>query len=363
MDMSKRSVIVLVLVFTLPMFAVNGNMLALNASAADACSGDIEPINWNQTIGRSALVPHYNYYKGWFGYDYYEDEKGRDHNRPSYEQETLREKTALNPEEEWMYVEYDRGTRLAPLTSNYHTTMLVGNDSVGALRVNLSSQHRTTVCISVQSLNQTDDDYSVDVYLLTTSEYNRYTELYYSSHTEDSFYNDLSEVLSDISPEWRSFDFTGWRSYRDAHQYESIQEINFALNLDGPESYTPIFGGEQWQDFYIVIDTWDNNHDRDAVAPDVVTAADVTLITTERSFILPNYTVAIIFLLMIVGMVIFPFILNSRYMKAGLEVNQTEQESGLVPSLETQPEISREVNSTDGSLKDYPEIMNEDTGD
>lgn len=51
MDMSKRSVIVLVLVFTLPMFAVNGNMLAVNASAADACSGDIEPINWNQTIG------------------------------------------------------------------------------------------------------------------------------------------------------------------------------------------------------------------------------------------------------------------------------------------------------------------------
>ena len=187
--------------------------------------------------------------------------------------------------------------------------------------------------------------------------------MYYSSHTEDSFYNDLSEVLSDISPEWRSFDFTGWRSYRDAHQYESIQEINFALNLDGPESYTPIFGGEQWQDFYIVIDTWDNNHDRDAVAPDVVTAADVTLITTERSFILPNYTVAIIFLMMIVGMVIFPFILNSRYMKAGLEVNQTEQESGLVPSLETQPEISREVNSIDGSLKDYPEIMNEDSGD
>ena len=126
--------------------------------------------------------------------------------------------------------------------------------------------------------------------------------------------------------------------YRDAHQYEGVTQINFALNLDGPESYTPIFGEERWQDFYIIIDTWDNNHDNDAGAPGVVTAADVTIITTERSFVLPNFTVAIIFLGMMIGLVILPFILNARYMNAGLDVT-SDGETGLVPSLEVAPEL------------------------
>ena len=41
------------------------------------------------------------------------------------------------------------------------------------------------ICVTVQALNETDD-YSVDVYE-TTSEYQRYTELYYSSPLQNSF--------------------------------------------------------------------------------------------------------------------------------------------------------------------------------
>ncbi|GIR33854.1 MAG: hypothetical protein CM15mP47_0800 [Methanobacteriota archaeon] len=150
-----------------------------------------------------------------------------------------------------MYEDWDRDTRLQPLTGNYHSTMLVVNDSIGALKSKSFRKLPDDVCVTVQALNETDDDYSVDVYLMTTSEYQRYTELYYSSHSQNSFYDEISEALSDISPEWRGIDFTGWRSYRDAHQYESVNQINFALNLDGPESYKPIFGDERWQDFYI----------------------------------------------------------------------------------------------------------------
>ncbi len=367
--MSRKLVIILVLIFTLPMIGISNNPIVANASAADSCSGDIDPISWNVTVGRSALVPHHNYYSGYFGFgDYYDDDKGdrgRDHENSDNDWffEETREKTELNPEEEWMYVAWDRDSRLDRLTYNHHSTMLVGNDSIGALRVNLSEQHRTTICITVQALNETNDDYSVDVYLMTTSEYQRYTELYYSYHSEQSFYGDVSEALSDISPEWRSLDFTGWRSYRDAHQYESVNQINFALNLDGPESYTPLFGEERWQDFYIVIDTWDNNHDNDAPAPGVVTAADVTIITTERSFILPNYTVAIIFLMMIVGMVIFPFILNARYMKAGLDVSNGPAEPGLVPSLEVGAELPEYGQEEALEGKNYPDISQDNTGD
>ncbi len=356
--MSKKTVVALILIFTLPALGLSSNPIVSNASAADACSGDIEPIIWNQSVGRSALVPHYNYYNGYFGFDdYYDDDsRGRDH-ESDWIYEPPREKTELNPEESWMYQDWDRTSRLTPLTESYHSTMLVGNDSIGALRVNLSADYRTTVCVTVQALNATSDDYSVDVYLLTTSEYQRYTELYYSSHSSNSFYSEISDALSDISPEWRGIDFTGWRSYRDAHQYEDITEINFALNLDGPESYTPIFGDERWQDFYIVIDTWDNNHDSDATAPGVVTAADVTIITTERSFILPNFTVAIIFLVIMLGMIIFPFILNARYMKAGLDVPADGDQPGLVPSLEVSAELTSHHDQPQPvSQKDYPDI-------
>ncbi|MDC3070269.1 hypothetical protein OA314_00860 [bacterium] len=347
----------MILIFTLPMLGTNSLPIARNAAAADACSGNIEPILWNQTVGRSALVPHHNYYSGYFGFgDYYDDDrKGRDHEN-DWIYEDIRLPTELNPEEDWMYEDWDRDTRLQPLTANYHSTMLVGNDSIGALRVNLSEDYRTTICITVQALNETDDDYSIDVYLMTTSEYQRYTELYYSSHSQNSFYDEISEALSDISPEWRGIDFTGWRSYRDAHQYESVNQINFALNLDGPESYKPIFGDERWQDFYIIIDTWDNNHDNDAVAPGVVTAADVTIITTERTFVLPNFTVAIIFLMMMIGMIVLPFILNARYMKSGLEIPVGDTEPGLVPSLEVAPEIAMQSNNKISSDKNFPEI-------
>ena len=356
--MGRKLVIFLILTFMLPIFSINGNSFAEIASASDSCSGDIEPISWNQTVGRSALVPHYNYYSGYFGFgDFDDDQKGRSH-KSELVYEPPREKTELNPEEEWMYEDWDRDTRLQPLTTNHHSIMLVGNDSIGALRVNLSEQHRTTICVTVQALNETSNDYSVDVYLMTTSEFQRYTELYYSSHSSNNFYEEISEALSDISPEWRGIDFTGWRTYRDAHQYESVNEINFALNLDGPESYTPIFGGERWQDFYIIIDTWDNNHDNDAAPPGVVTAAEVTIITTERSLILPNFTVAIIFLMMIIGMVIFPFILNARYMKAGLDPEADQTGNGLVPSLEIPAELSDHTENQNTHDKQYPEINN-----
>ena len=124
-----------------------------------------------------------------------------------------------------------------------------------------------------------------------------------------------------------------------------------------------MFGSERWQDFYIVIDTWDNNHDNDAPAPGVVTAADVTIITTERSFILPNYTVAIIFLMMIIGMVILPFVLNARYMKAGLDVSNSTSEPGLIPSLEVAAELPEHSQDGNSLEKNYPDVLEKNIGD
>jgi hypothetical protein len=173
-----------------------------------------------------------------------------------------------------------------------------------------------------------------DVYLLTTAEYNSYKDSYECGQEMSwwCYEGDLEESLSDIPPEWRSWNPLGWKSYRDSHEYEQVSSVNFALNLDKAEVYTPLWGGADWQDFYLVIDAWDNIHDADADAPGVTVAADVTIITTTRSLVLPPFTVALTFMVIILAGLVAPFILNAKYMRAGLAPEDATE--GLVPSLE-----------------------------
>ncbi|MAE79145.1 MAG: hypothetical protein CL967_05185 [Euryarchaeota archaeon] len=325
------------LTLLLPMFMLAfTSPLSMNAQAADACSGDTTPVQWNQTAQRLSLVPFYN--GMWWGSDFYEDmyyeEEGKGSNSRTGDAVEPAYNPALSPEESWMYESYFL-PRLDPLEENHFTSMLIGNDSVGALRVNLSENYRTTICITLQDteLNPVDGD----VYLFTTQEYENYVQSYHASHDQNWWYGEeVDETLSDIPPEWRSFNFLGWKSYRDSHEYEKTSEVNFALNLDGPEVYTSLFSGADWQDFYIVIDTWDNVHDFDAESPNAIVAADVTIITTERSLILPPFTVALVFFAVFLTTLIIPFVLNAKYMKAGLSVVMPVE--SIVPSLDTQPD-------------------------
>ena len=325
------------LTLLLPMFMLAfTSPLSMNAQAADACSGDTTPVQWNQTAQRLSLVPFYN--GMWWGSDFYEDmyyeDEGKDSNSRTSDAVEPSYNPALSPEESWMYESYFL-PRLDPLEENHFTSMLIGNDSVGALRVNLSENYRTTICITLQDteLNPVDGD----VYLFTTQEYENYVQSYHASHDQNWWYGEeVDETLSDIPPEWRSFNFLGWKSYRDSHEYEKTSEVNFALNLDGPEVYTSLFSGADWQDFYIVIDTWDNVHDFDAESPNAIVAADVTIITTERSLILPPFTVALVFFAVFLTTLIIPFVLNAKYMKAGLSVEMPAE--SIVPSLDTQPD-------------------------
>ncbi|MDG1550644.1 MAG: hypothetical protein P8Q95_02865 [Candidatus Poseidoniaceae archaeon] len=341
--MKSRFVLFVLLILLSPLFSSSDSSFSVseNASAADACKGDLQPVRWNETVQRIAMVPHHDPYNDWWGF--FEDDGGRNKgkNRDSNNdgEQEVEVDMSLSPEPEWMYDSpWNWDQTLEPLVTNHHSTLLVGNDSAGAIKVNLSANHRTTVCITLQDLDQSSDsNINADIYLLTSNEFSKYEESYYSSHS-NGWYSDAEESLSDIPPEWRSFNFLGWKTYRDAHQYEGIDSVNFALSLDGPEVFSGIFGDADWQDFYIVIDTWDNVHDNDAQPPDAIIAADVTLITTERTLILPNFTVSLVFLVLIIGLAISPFIINARYMRAGLESEQSS--TGVVPSLNTAPEIT-----------------------
>ena len=327
--MRAKLVSIFVLVLLLPLVPSSLDPLPA-VEAASNCGGEIPSVRWNETVSRVAITPST---ANW----YYSNDWDMDQNNrrgdgfeesppaPDISQET----SAEEPEELWMR-NNDFWT-LEPLEDNVRATMLVGNNSVGAYVVNLSASHRSTICVSLQGLN--NGNYSAvkgDVYLLTSTEWDRYTSTYYQSMDGNDWWENS---LADLPPEWRSFDVLGWDTFRDAHQYESIDEVTFSISLDGPEVYSNLWGDSQWEQFYIVVDTWDNDHSNDAPPPSMVTVADVTIIVEERGTVLPNWTVSLTCMSTMIAVLITPFVMNRKYMGAGLEVNHAGDTAKLMPSL------------------------------
>ena len=91
------------------------------------------------------------------------------------------------------------------------------------------------------------------------------------------------------------------------------------MSLDGPEVYTSLFDSDEWEDFYLVVDTWDNTNDADAVEADAVVYADVTVIAEQRSVLFPSWTVPLFLFGLMLGGLLAPVLLNKRYMEAGIQ--------------------------------------------
>ena len=337
--MLQRRAVVLLSIFLLPLFGVGITTPVGTASAAiDDCKGELSQIVENETISRHAEVPNNNNW--WFLEDYEEDGPGKRQSKKQSDEGTYPFDPALSPEEEWMYQNYHSPSPVKTLTTDIATTMQIGNDSVGALRVNLSSEHRTTICVEIQGIvGNTTVPAKADVYLMTTSQYENYEWSYNRMHGDrferwferESISED--EFISEVPPEWAAFDVTGWKTYRDVHAYENTDSVVMSITMDGPEVYSSLFSDMTYQEFFIVVDAWDNSRRGDAGVQNKILVADVAISTVERSVVLPNWTVSIAFFVFFAGIVLTPVIINRRYMDAGLDP-QAEAEKKLMPSLQ-----------------------------
>ena len=337
--MLQRRAVVLLSIFLLPLFGVGITTPVGTASAAiDDCKGELSQIVENETISRHAEVPNNNNW--WFVEDYEEDGPEKRQSKRQSDEGTYPFDPALSPEEEWMYQNYHSPSPVKTLTTNIATTMQIGNDSVGALRVNLSSEHRTTICVEIQGIvGNTTVPAKADVYLMTTSQYENYEWSYNRMHGDrferwferESISED--EFISEVPPEWAAFDVTGWKTYRDVHAYENTDSVVMSITMDGPEVYSSLFSDMTYQEFFIVVDAWDNSRRGDAGVQNKILVADVAISTVERSVVLPNWTVSIAFFVFFAGIVLTPVIINRRYMDAGLDP-QAEAEKKLMPSLQ-----------------------------
>lgn len=319
--------------------------LSPNASAANQeCEGDVQSTSWNETFAKHSLVPHYQ--GEWFFDGRGFDGRGAVVVEEDMETEGVSTNVDLNvnPEERWMYAN-PYSAPLDTLTSNHFIQTVVGNDSAGAIRFNLSSTHRTTFCVSLLSNNMSSTTNLVgDVYLMTSSEFQKYQTSYWMEHDSHLYSYDRRDFDDEPSPpEWQNFDITSWKSFRDVHEYENVRETVFSVNLDAPEVYSSIFGETIWDEFYLVIDGWDNSHTDDGQALGEPVYADITILTNPRSFVLPNWTVALVFFIFCASLIAVPIILNQRYMKAGLQERQDET---FVPTVTKQyPEQYNQQNT------------------
>ena len=172
------------------------------------------------------------------------------------------------------------------------------------------------------------------------------------SETED----ELGEVkdwssddqLGEIPPEWRSFTVAGWTSFRDSHDYENVKQTSFSVILDTPEISTSLFGSTETQYFHLVIDNTNNSRDNDAVPVDTI-AAYISIVSDERTTILPPWTVSLVCCALSIGLFAVPVILNKKYMSYGVSLvgKSTQIEKQLVPTMEqNQQSISTQEEST-----------------
>lgn len=323
----------LLLILLLPIIFTQGGISG-NVSANSNCQADTTAVQWNETLQRLAITPMshsgYNYFDDW---GYYEDEYYNEYNDEDEYNESL------HPEESWMYNRYGFSPALDTLSEPHYTTMQIGNDSAGVLKMNLSKDYRYVMCVSLQKLsNNQTSDVNADVYLFTSAEYDKYEQAYRQLHTDEYWWEDLDESISDIPPEWRRYNPLGWSTFRDAHQYEDVSSTTVTVSLDKDPVSNTLFNGRQWQEFYLVVDNWDNGHEGDAGESNSILVADVTFVPVERSFVIPPSTVSLVFLGTFVGIIILPFILNKRYMSSGLESDHVESD-GIMPSLKQEPEI------------------------
>jgi hypothetical protein len=326
--MRIRLAIFLALVFMTPMVTPTELSPIREASAESNCDGgDFVTPNWNKTVERHAKVPDLKDFEN----DYAKNKRNRDRDNDDDDQEDNEEIIYDGPEEDWMSFGFDN--ELSLLRDDFQTTMLIGNDAVGTLTVNLDHERRTTICVTIESENNSYDP-SADVYLMTDTQYDRYTAAYDVEHGAWGGRSYEAE-LSEISPEWRSFNIAGWQTFRDSHQYENIKEVSFSVSLDGPEISSGLFGGDSKQYFNIVIDNTNNSHSGDAL-PETTIAAYVSVVSEERSTILPNWTVSLVCCGLMIATMVIPILMNKRYMEAGLSLTSENQQldKGLVPSLE-----------------------------
>jgi len=311
MPTTRKVAISLLLIFFMPL--VSSNFLIPNeifppVSAASCNSTNRDPIWGLEASNISLQGDMYYYYEGGKG-EYIEDTDDEDFGK--------QQGPSLSNEE-----------ALGTLTQDddFSTSQVMANDSVSGLRLNLTTGQKYTFCVTAQHLNNGTilGNSNVDVYLLTSQDWEIYERDYSQRNSE------WREWQEDVPIEWQSYMSSFyWKPYRDVHEYTENSNFEFSVALDQPLVTNSIWDeyGSTWDEFYLIVDGWDNIYD-DAKAPGHEVQVDIQVMIEER-YALPNWTVSLTCCGLFLSIAAIPAILHVRYQKAGI----SNENSQLIPKV------------------------------
>ena len=309
MSWIQRISIFLILIFLLPslvsIITLPNSNLIQPVSASSCSSSNREPI-WGTEAANISIQDYY-----WWG------EKGdfsEDEDRGVEIQDTPNSYLPQSP--------------LGTLTQDddFSTSQLMANDSISGLRLNLTTGQKYTFCITAQHLNNGTilGSSNVDVYLLTEYDWETYQRDYRERHEEWRHWK------NEVPIEWQSYlGSLYWKPFRDVHEYHDDSKFEFSVALDQSLVTNTMWqeGGPSWEEFYLIVDGWDNIYD-DAGAPGHDVQVDIQVMIEER-FALPNWTVSLTCCGLFLTVAAIPAVLHVRYQKAGL----ISENSQLIPKV------------------------------
>ena len=309
MSWIQRISIFLILIFLLPslvsIITLPNSNLIQPVSASSCSSSNREPI-WGT---EAANISIQDYYWGVEKGDFSEDE-----DRGVEIQDTPNSYILQSP--------------LGTLTQDddFSTSQLMTNDSISGLRLNLTTGQKYTFCITAQHLNNGTilGSSNVDVYLLTEYDWETYQRDYRERHEEWRHWK------NEVPIEWQSYlGSLYWKPFRDVHEYHDDSKFEFSVALDQSLVTNTMWqeGGPSWEEFYLIVDGWDNIYD-DAGAPGHDVQVDIQVMIEER-FALPNWTVSLTCCGLFLTVAAIPAVLHVRYQKAGL----ISENSQLIPKV------------------------------
>jgi hypothetical protein len=319
---------IVVLPLSTPIFDANFALTNAQAASSSACTSTGE-VQWGEYVANTTIDTYYNYYDEGFG----EDSMGPREESQSNENDDgdgIDENASSHP-----YPVEDSTYSLRPLTSGFHVSQIHENGSASGIRVNLTTGKTYTFCVTTSAYNSTVDA-PIDVYLISSYDWDLYS---WSYQLNGNGIDENQFDFSEIPPEWRGP--VTWRSFRDAHSYQNVNDVTFSTALDIPQTTGGMFSEElKWQEFRVVIDSWNNGQGGNAPDPKVDISVDITVMVEDRVTI-PPWTVSIVCGIALLSLGSIPFILHTRYNKLGREGVVVE----LLPSLEgnQQSELAKEV--------------------
>ena len=309
MSWIQRISIFLILIFLLPslvsIITLPNSNLIQPVSASSCSSSNREPI-WGSEAANISIQDY-----SWWGEkeDFSEDE-----DRSVEIQDTPDSYLPQSP--------------LGTLTQDddFSTSQLMANDSISGLRLNLTTGQKYTFCITAQHLNNGTilGSSNVDVYLLTEYDWETYQRDYRERHEE------WRNWKNEVPIEWQSYlGSLYWKPFRDVHEYHDDSKFEFSVALDQSLVTNTMWqeGGPSWEEFYLIVDGWDNIYD-DAGAPGHDVQVDIQVMIEER-FALPNWTVSLTCCGLFLTVAAIPAVLHVRYQKAGL----ISENSQLIPKV------------------------------